>query len=67
MEIFLLIPKCREGKVGFGDRATDVDLHRKKVGKLFSFEEISDGVSGRLIENEAHGAVFLGMISEKND
>ena len=67
MEILFLIPKCREGKVGFGDRATDVDLHREEVGKLVSLEEISDGVSGRLIENEAHRTVFLGMISEKND
>lgn len=67
MKILLLIPKCREGKVGFGDRASDVDLYREEVGKLVSFEEISDGVSGRLIENEAHRTVLLGIISEKYD
>ena len=67
MEILLLIPKCREGEVGFSNWATDMYLHRTEVGKLVSFEEISDSVSCRLIENEAHCTVFLGMIRKKND
>lgn len=64
---FLGPPEGGEGEVLTGDGAADVNGDAGEGGKFVGVEEVADLVAGRLVEDEAVGAVDFVVVGNEND